>query len=224
MSWFLILSGSLSAAAAAWWGTRFFSKRAYVRHIETLEQKVLQAEGQATQFKQQIGSLRGEVVSLQKTLSEERISKQESLAALSQSFQRAFLGISIVGFIMGGVMTGGISWIAAGWRAEAKFAVQNTDQRIQFELTKLKLELLEKQFGQSEKDRAHFQSAWEKEQILRTAAETRLETLMGGLALPQSLGGLPIDPPKLESKSENSVKKNPFPEDFSLLKQIPFKP
>lgn len=197
----------IAAAAAAWWVTRIITERRQSEHIETLESKIRVAESDAVHLKEQVGTLRGEVVALQKTLSDERVSKQEALNSLTGAFQKGIIGIAMAAFVTGSAVAGGFAWMASSWHTELKMTAKNTEEKVQYELTKLKLELLEKQYDKSEKDREHFQSAWQEERILRATAETRLEAMARGFDAPENFGNVFLNDSGVQD--ENSSKSSP---------------
>lgn len=201
--------GMLAAAAAAWWVTRTVTERKQNTLIYNLESKIKTAESSALHLKEQVGTLRGEVVSLQKTLSDERVSKQEALNSLTGAFQKGIIGIAMAAFVTGSGIAGGFAWMASGWHAELKLSAKNTEEKVQYELTKLKLELLEKQYEQSEKDREKFQAAWQEERILRATAETRLDVLTQNFSN-ENLSSVFLADPGIQEESDSKPSPNRF--------------
>lgn len=216
MTILLFVIGLAAAAGAVWWVTQSLTRKKHAGLIHTLESKIRAAEGEAFHLKEQVGTLRGEVIALQKTLSEERVSKQEALVALSAAFQKGLIGIAAAAFITSAAVAGPLAWMASSWRTKADVSVQSIQEKVDAELTKLKLELLEKHYVQTEADRKAYQNAWQEERILRTAAETRLEILLGGFAVPGGFQGVSL--PETVSKDGEAADKA-----FPLLRQTPLR-
>jgi hypothetical protein len=191
--------------------------------VRELESKIRLAQGETFQLREQLSLLKGEVSILQKTLGEERISKQNALATLTESFKRGILATGMMALAAGVVVGGGVSWQAATWRVEAKKAADGYEIEMQNRVNSLKVEFMERQITRYEKELDHYRLAWHDEQVAKAVAQTKLEILMSSLAPQKGVEGFVLDYKKMKNGLKENAKPALSGEDLALLKQT-FRP
>lgn len=200
----IIIGSVVACGMAAWWGTKTYERVKAAARVRELESKIRLAQGETVQLREQLGLLKGELSILQKTLSEERVSKQTALAAISESFKRGVFAVGTMALAVGVISGGSVSWQAATWRAEAQKAHHNYEADLQNRLNGLKVEFMEKQILRYEKELDQYRGAWHEEQVQKAVAQTKLEIIMTSLAPQKGVEGFALDYKKLK----NGLKKN----------------
>jgi hypothetical protein len=219
ITFFIVLTG----CAVAWWGAKTYERMKHAGRIRDLESKIRLAQGETFQLREQVSLLKGEVSVLHKTITEERVSKQTALTAMTESFKRGMLTVGMMAMAAGIAVGGGVSWQAATWRVEAQKAGLHYETELQNRLNALKVEYLEKQLNRYEKEMDRYRIGWQEEQVEKAVAQTKLEIIMNSLAPQKGIEGFALDYKKMKDSLKQNPEKGIVAEDLALLKQT-FRP
>ncbi len=160
------------------------------------------------------------MISLQKTLSQERLSNKTTVSAMTESFRRGLISTGLITFALAFLAGGGMFWKAAHWKMEAAYLQSQAQTKTENQLNALKVELYEKQMLRMEKDLEIFRKAWFEQQVAKTVAQTKLEIIMNSLSAKKDVEGFRLNYKKMKHGLQDKAQDVLKPEDLLLLKQI----
>lgn len=193
---FILVFGSWSVGRA-------LEKSRQARHLHDLEAKLRIAHTETSGLREQMSVLKGQMLTLQKNLDEERESKASALREMALSFQKQMMAGAICFFAAGGILTGSLSWYVASVRAEAKHAVQTTAKTLEYQLASVRMELYEKEMGRLEKSLEAAEAALIEDRVEKTVAVTKLKIILESLSREKT--GFELDFQKLERELNKPV-------------------
>src|SRR3989338_4538486 len=149
MSFFLIITGLMAGAAAAWKITRTVEESRYRPHIQALQSRLRVGEEQSREMQQQLSKLSQETVLLRQNLTEERNIKLQTIQQLHSSFRHSISWVSVACVSLGLIAGGATSWYTAMRYANADLATKTDElqqrlfeDRVAKEIAVAKLDLL----------------------------------------------------------------------------------
>ena len=216
MTTVFLMIGLLLGGITAWHFVKSMEQTRHLTRIRELESKYRFSQGENTDLKEQMISLRGEVAVLQKNLDEERVSKNTVIAGLTESFKKGVLVMGITYFACGISLGGVISWFAASARAEARGLVRTTELELNRQLAVLRAEVLEKQAGEMQKNIDALRLELTDEKVEKTVALTKLRILLQSLSSQKGVEGFVLDYQRLKENLNREIEVKPAQREFSL--------
>lgn len=213
----LILFFCLSISAfAAWKIGRHLEHTRLATRIRDLEAKLRRSAGESLNLKEELNGMRTEVVTLQKSLNEARLSASSTVAVLTGSFRRSLVVMSTAALCSGLGMGGGFAWLYAGERAEKRYLAVQMETELDARLAKLQASVSEKQAESWQKQYEAATIENQEERVKTAVAETKLRILLNSLSFRPGINGFVVDDKKLRKNLRARVNET-MPADRTLL-------
>ena len=213
MSAIFLLLGLLAGGAVATWFVSSSEHTHYTSRVKDLESKLRYAQGETVNLKEQLTSVRAQVLVTEKTLMEERLNHTTALSAMTVSFKKGILALTTAYFTVGLVFGGSAGWFGASWRVGGNQAGEKSRLEMGARLAELKSDLLQRQLDQLKESSTFFERALREERVARAVALTKLQILLESV-IPQKSGeGFSLDEQRLKKNLKDKIEvESAYPE------------
>ncbi|OGW81029.1 MAG: hypothetical protein A2Z83_08040 [Omnitrophica bacterium GWA2_52_8] len=197
MSFFLIITGLMAGAAAAWKITRTVEESRYRPHIQALQSRLRVGEEQSREMQQQLSKLSQETVLLRQNLTEERNIKLQTIQQLHSSFRHSISWVSVACVSLGLIAGGATSWYTAMRYANADLATKTAELRVDLEISTSQVSILTQQLAAIQKKYDEMQQRWFEDRVAKEIAVAKLDLLIRSIAGGAGPAGFMVDSKKL---------------------------
>ncbi len=201
----------------AWWSGKSLERTQNIARIRELESKTRLAQGESAGLKEQMGTLRSEVTSLQKSLNESRFAHTTSVTQLTQSFKKGLLVLTTVYFAVGLSLGGVFFWQAATWKIEKRSVSEKGEMELNTRLAQVQAQILEKQVDELQKNLEASRKAYQEEREQKTIVMTKLQILLSSLSFEKRIKGFALDYDKLKKNLKSKVDFSSGTQDFPVM-------
>lgn len=220
MQTLFLVTGILLGCGLAWWAGKSYDRSQKKSMIRDLESRLRFSQGESLKLKEKVATMKGEVVSLQKNLNDQKLHHAEQLTTLGTSFKKGVLALGVCYFAVGITLGGVGAWFSATIQTEAKNIVEKAQLDFDARVAIEKAEYYKQKASGLTKDLKNMEEKFRALSVDKEVLVAKFRILLASMSPNQTLDGFGLDYSRLKKSLKNETRDQDAAIELPVLNMI----